>query len=142
MPRARRSTLYYYANPGGTPEEMLSIEGAPYSALPTAFQYRQSFSPSCSCTPPGGYSTIAANPQAAEEPEDDTAPLPHPRPAPGEDPETLANRAGNFVPGEAPSDAAAAVTGSTGGRSVRIVGPGYLTGPEQDGVVLKTPVPN
>ena len=81
---------------------MLSIEGAPYSALPTAFQYRQSFSPSCSCTPPGGYSTIAANPQAADEPEDDTAPLPHPRPAPGEDPGDARQPRRQFRAGRSP----------------------------------------
>ncbi len=142
------SKLYYHANPGGSPEDMLSIEGLAYSALPTAFDYRKSINPSCSCRPAGGYSVIASNPGAeaaaekAAEPE--PALLPRPRPEPGEDPETLANRAGVFVPGAAPADgiATAAATAVTpGGRSIRVVGPAYWGAAEQDGVVL-TPVPN
>jgi hypothetical protein len=140
------SKLYFHANPGGSPEEMLSIDGSAYSALPTAFQYRKSINPSCSCRPAGGYSLIASNPSGmpAEEPAGpEPSLLPRPRPEPGEDPETLANRAGAFVPGAVPAEgpATAAIATTPGGRPVRVVGPAYWGGPEQDGVVL-TPVPN
>jgi hypothetical protein len=31
----------------------MSINGQPYTALPTAFQYRKQFTPTCSCRRPG-----------------------------------------------------------------------------------------
>ena len=130
--------LFFHDNPGGAPENMTALDGEAYSSLPTAFQYRTSLAPSCSCRPAGGYSVAAA--EAAPAAEDPTAPPPRPRPAPGEDPETLANRAGGFVPrpiaGEPAATASAAVQ-----PGVRIVGPPHWASPEQEGVVL-TPVPN
>lgn len=142
-----QSELYYHPNPGGGPESMTSITGAPYSALPTAFQYRESYNQACTCRPAGGYSVAATQSAQANEGialADSTAPLPRPRPAPGEDPETLANRAGNFVPRVAVSvdipETAAFVTGADG-RSVRVVGPAYWGAAEHDDVVI-TPVPN
>lgn len=52
------------------------------------------------------------------------------RPALGEDPETLANRAGNFAPKPvAASHGGDAVAGvADGSRAVRIVGPKYYYG--------------
>ena len=47
--------LFYHPNPGGGPENMTSITGEAYSSLPTAFQYRTSLNPSCTCKPAGGY---------------------------------------------------------------------------------------
>ncbi len=41
--------LYYYANPGEEPEQMRNMNGSPYSALPTAFAYRDAFDKSASC---------------------------------------------------------------------------------------------
>tara|TARA_R110002020_G_scaffold36426_3_gene109534 strand:+ start:893 stop:2056 length:1164 start_codon:yes stop_codon:yes gene_type:complete len=43
--------LYFYDNPGQEPEQMRSQFGEPYTALPTAFAYRNSLdtSPSASC---------------------------------------------------------------------------------------------
>ena len=41
--------LYYYNNPGEEPEQMRSILGEPYSALPTAFAYRNAIDTSASC---------------------------------------------------------------------------------------------
>ncbi|MCS6759224.1 MAG: DUF2865 domain-containing protein [Candidatus Devosia euplotis] len=43
--------LYFYDNPGQEPEQMRSQFGEPYSALPTAFAYRNALdtSPSASC---------------------------------------------------------------------------------------------
>ncbi len=141
--------LFVHPNPGGGPEDMVSVDGQPYSDLPTAFQYRTNLNPSCSCKPAGGYSIIASassgQPQAAQSRPDKPAPLiPRARPAPGEDPETLANRIGGLTPQAEPaSPAAATVAGPTApdGAPVRIVGPAYWGAPEQEGVVL-TPVPN
>ncbi|HWT31337.1 MAG TPA: DUF2865 domain-containing protein, partial [Propylenella sp.] len=139
--------LYYHPNPGGSPEDMLSIDGQPYSMLPTAFQHRKSVNPSCSCRPAGGYSTIASNPTGqagTEQAEALPALLPRPRPEPGEDPETLANRAGDYVPGKATPEGAALanVSITPGGRPIRVVGPAaYGQAPDQQALIL-TPVPN
>ena len=52
--------LFYYPNPGGGPENMISITGEQYSSLPTAFKYRTSIDSACTCRPAGGYLMIAA----------------------------------------------------------------------------------
>lgn len=41
--------LYYYSNPGEEPEQMRNMSGSPYTALPTAFAYRNAFDKSASC---------------------------------------------------------------------------------------------
>jgi hypothetical protein len=41
--------LFIYRNPGGSAEQMTDLRGQPYSRLPTAFQYRASYSDSCKC---------------------------------------------------------------------------------------------
>jgi hypothetical protein len=136
--------LFYHANPGGSPADMVSLDGQNYTSLPAAFQYRTSLNPSCSCKPAGGYAmtpvTAGARPSLDAEPEP-TAALPQPRPAPGEDPETLANRRGGLTPGSGSQNDGAAVATTADGRPVRVVGPAYWGAPEQQGVVL-TPVPN
>jgi hypothetical protein len=51
-----------------------------------------------------------------------TAPIPRPRHEPGEDPETLANRDGHFVPGTVVSSHPVLVSSKhEGGASVRVV---------------------
>lgn len=42
--------LYFYDNPGQEPEQMRNMAGSPYTALPTAFSYRNQFDKSASCT--------------------------------------------------------------------------------------------
>jgi hypothetical protein len=138
------SELYYHPNPGGGPESMTSITGAPYSLLPTAFKYRESFDPACTCRPAGGYSVADMQVAPSIALADPTAPLPRPRPAPGEDPETLANRAGGFVPSAPAAEdnpTTASISAGADGKTVRIVGPVYWGAPEQDNIVI-TPVPN
>jgi hypothetical protein len=136
--------LFFHPNPGGGPESMTSLEGETYSSLPTAFQYRTNLAPACTCQAAAGTISAGAQPSLDTKAEPLPALLPRPRPEPGEDPETLADRAGGFVPGAAARAPAAApgpmVTGPDG-KPVRVVGPAYLDAPEQAGVVL-TPVPN
>src|SRR3569833_2257589 len=50
--------LYYNANPGQEPEQMVNLEGVPYKSLPTAFAYRTSYDPSITCKPKVDYGTI------------------------------------------------------------------------------------
>ena len=131
-------SLYTYRNPGEDVSNMVSLSGEPYSALPTAFLYRQKYDKSCTC-----HSAVAAAPQFTNFEADGTpAPLasdassmaniPMPRLRPddaGEDPETLANRAGGLVPEPVTAQAAATEAGETAdGRKVRIVGPSYYYG--------------
>jgi len=138
--------LFYYQNPGGGPEDMTSITGELYSSLSTAFKYRTSLDSACTCKPAGGYSAAmsTAQPGGPALADDPTAPLPRPRPASGEDPETLADRVGFYVPhvsvaGEAASVPAGA---SSDGRSIRVVGPAYWgNNKDQDSLVI-APVPN
>jgi hypothetical protein len=134
--------LFYHDNPGGGPENMVAITGEPYSSLPTAFQYRTSLKPACTCRPPGGYSVASLSPGLQTIVNDPTAPLPRPRPAPGEDPETLADRAGYFVPRPMPDEPAAdtPVAAGPGGHPIRVVGPA-LGNAAQDALVI-APVPN
>jgi hypothetical protein len=50
---AAQVSLYAYHNPGEDVSQAVSIDGRPYTELPTAFQYRREFNPACSCRRPG-----------------------------------------------------------------------------------------
>jgi hypothetical protein len=50
---ATEATLYAFRNPGEDMTQAMSINGQAYTALPTAFQYRKQFTPTCSCRRPG-----------------------------------------------------------------------------------------
>lgn len=50
---AAQVTLYTYHNPGEEIEQAVSVEGAPYTALPNAFRYRKEIVQGCSCRPAG-----------------------------------------------------------------------------------------
>lgn len=134
------ATLYIYRNPGEAVDQMVSLTGEPYTALPTAFRYRQEYDAACTCgrpavtamtpiTAPADLSAAAGVPSALSTPSV-IMPRPLPRPVRGEDPETLANRAGEFAPkpvtAKPVGDAVAGV--ADGQRSVRIVGPHYYYG--------------
>lgn len=95
--------LYAHRNPGqNSPDARSTTDETPYSELSTAFAYRTSFNPSCTCGSPsslqaftGGYTpaALAETPMAEA-----TPPVPASAPFLGEDPETLANRAGALDP--------------------------------------------
>jgi len=54
--------LYYYANPGQEPAQMVNLNGVPYSSLPTAFAYRTDYDTANSCHPKmtvGGVNLVA-----------------------------------------------------------------------------------
>jgi len=50
---AAQVQLYTYHNPGEEMSQAVSLDGQPYTALPTAFQYRKAMSPTCGCRRPG-----------------------------------------------------------------------------------------
>ncbi len=45
--------LFTYHNPGEEIEQAVSVDGAPYTALPNAFRYRKEMVTGCSCRRPG-----------------------------------------------------------------------------------------
>ena len=47
------SDLYAYRNPGEDMNQAVSLSGQPYTALPTAFKFRASHDPACSCKAAG-----------------------------------------------------------------------------------------
>jgi len=50
---ATEANLYAYPNPGGDMNQAVSTTGQPYTALPTAFKFRASHDPTCSCKAAG-----------------------------------------------------------------------------------------
>ncbi len=123
--------LFAHRNPGQDSSRALSTtDQSRYSDLATAFAYRTSYNASCTCgkstaldSVAGGYSPASIGPYASS-----LAPVPAGRPDQGEDPETLANRKGQFDPGEIgkPNVArpvAALILPPVG--AVRRVGPSY-----------------
>jgi hypothetical protein len=130
------TSLYTYRNPGENTEQMVSLSGDPYTALPNAFKFRTSYDKACTCgsvaaANTGGFTEFQTggtiDPSAATQPV--AVPLPNLRPAQGEDPETIANRAGNFIPGPVvPGQDTSATAATADGKKVRIVGPAYYYG--------------
>ena len=134
--------LFAHSNPGDGPEQMVDMNGQPYASMPTAFRFRTSFDASCTCK--SGSPSIATNVPGGGAPvavAEAVPPVPDPRPAPGEDPETIANRMGGFDFGRTQVAVAQATTTKPDGKQVRVVGPAYWDTSEQDGVLVE-PVPN
>ena len=139
--------LYYYANPGQEPDQMVNLNGVPYKSLPTAFAYRTTYDPSITCKPKVDYGsiTLAALPDGTNRAvinfEGQTFPLPMRDPRRPTEATVVNVAASNFVdiplprprpaaPGEAPkpvlvkqaaNDPARIV--QFGDKRVRIVGP-------------------
>jgi Protein of unknown function (DUF2865) len=140
------ASLYVYRNPGGDPAQMVSLAGAPYTALPNAFRYRREYDKACTCPPISTYASGPASiigapggPLAPAGPDGVftiatpvppvmpaiASPLPRVRPDETIDPETAANQRGGFVPGEAAPTPTPDMVMATApnGKRVRVVGP-------------------
>lgn len=143
--------LYIHRNPGEEADQMVSLSGQPYTALPAAFRYRKEYDPSCGCGSVAAYPAqtgyplqdAPANTLASLAPGFDTGgafpapasqvlppapqpfvPLPPRRPTRYEDPETLANRAGGLLFRRPVTASETARVGNlTADDGVRIVGP-------------------
>lgn len=113
-------------------KDAVSLDGRTYSSLPTAFAYRSEYKPSCGCAPAGGWASMAARfgisstsgggPRVAAR-NGNEIPVPVPKPVPGEDPETIANRNGDLVPEGVEGDPALVATVEP---EIRRVGPAYV----------------
>lgn len=117
--------------------DAVSVSGTRYSELPSAFAYRSTYNPACTCRGAtksamsfiaGGYDNASFMALPAD---GSVPPVPERKPGRGEDPETLANRAGDFDPAEAIAPPVrtpvASLDGPPGEPSeIRRVGPSYF----------------
>lgn len=137
--------LYYYGNPGETPDQMVNLNGTPYKALENAFAYRQAYNSACTCKKQIDFGTITVSAGSQSQPalsivafEDVQFPLPLPDPRKKVEKVTVAElivvplpirrpvRPGEEAPKfVAPSPVANAKSRiiQSGGRDVRLVGP-------------------
>ncbi|MCC6983201.1 MAG: DUF2865 domain-containing protein [Bauldia sp.] len=140
---AAQVELYVHSNPGQESEQAVSLSGQPYTSLPTAFRYRTEFDPSCTCRTTGQtasatnyFPSVDAALASLRGPRGELTdaavrptivPVPISRPSLSEDPETLANLAGDFVPQPtAPLPAKDDAVADLGGApAIRVVGPAY-----------------
>jgi hypothetical protein len=137
---ATDAALYAYRNPGEDMNQAVSTSGAPYTALPNAFRYRQEFTPTCACKAAGQTWTDAlknVDDKALSEQQGDiivteesAKKMARPQQAP-------APKSANAKKGAPPPDAAAAappadaggttgVTPPPGDKSIRTVGPTFI----------------
>jgi hypothetical protein len=120
--------------------------GEPYSALPTAYLYRDGTRPqACGCTQTAnGYSIVGSEPIQQSAPVAPATPTPIGRPDPADDPETFANRQGGLdgdtIKRILKPKPAVAPPAATGERRIRVVGPVFL--PDPAGAIdLRAPGP-
>jgi hypothetical protein len=131
--------LYSFRNPGEDMEQAVSVSGQPYTALPNAFHYRKEIIAGCSCRRPGqswadalknadDSSTLESgdivvtdqNAKALSQPKLSGKPA-------ALAPQAAANSS-TAAPATANTAAAASSAGTAGGkRTVRIVGPPFLS---------------
>jgi hypothetical protein len=137
--------LYVHRNPGEETEDSVSLAGAPYTALPNAFRFRDEYDSDCTCRRPaqiaarieqaaGGTSLAALDsadmapaaspPLNAPSLDEPVTSVPLPRPRPGTEPSGHDPVAATPGPASAPApDPDGPV--SRDGRPVRVVGPGF-----------------
>ncbi|HEY1638539.1 MAG TPA: DUF2865 domain-containing protein [Rhizomicrobium sp.] len=135
---ATDAALYAYRNPGEDMNQAVSTSGAPYTALPNAFRYRQEFTPTCACKAPGQTWSDAlknVDDKAIAEQQGDiivTEESAKKMARPQQAPPPRAGKKGATPPGAAataaPADSAGAtgVTPPPGDKSIRSVGPTFI----------------
>ena len=136
---ASEVALYSHPNPGGDMNQATSLTGQLYTALPTAFRYRQEFNAACSCKRPGQSWADALGPDTNLQSgdvvvTDDRAKALSAPPGAKPPPQTKGRTPADTQPAAAApahaSDAPAADTTTTdtppAKRTVRTVGPTFL----------------
>ncbi|WP_193177539.1 DUF2865 domain-containing protein [Oricola nitratireducens] len=147
---AAETKLYFHRVPDQESEAMISLKGEPYTALPTAFLYRQrptdQADPSCTCGKPRTEANFRAD-EDADQPKPLAAgkiPTPSRRPDGLADPESQMNAATGLT-----KDRIREMTGAVNAgeahaadtsRKVRVVGPEFLPDPEE-AIDLRSPAP-
>jgi len=129
-------SLYTYRNPGEDIEQAVSLTGQAYAALPNAFRYRKEFTATCSCRRPGqSWADALKNADDATTIEsgdivvtDDKAKaLSQPPQPPGKKGATTAVAIPAPPPSATPVPQPVAATNPDGTRTVRTVGPPFLS---------------
>jgi hypothetical protein len=72
-------SLYVHRSPGEGVDQMVSLSGEPYTALPAAFAYRKAYTPSCTCRPASaaaGYTPVPLRPKDAATADAPSGPAP------------------------------------------------------------------
>ncbi|MFZ1772646.1 MAG: DUF2865 domain-containing protein [Rhizobiaceae bacterium] len=121
------AALYVHEVPEQEAEDMVSVKGKPYSALPNAFAYRQAGfkrPEGCFCSAQAGVSGATAQGSVPSR----AWPRPAGRPDPLEDPESAANRKGDLN-----AEVLARLLGEgtlSASTPVRVVGPVFLPDPK------------
>ena len=131
---ASDAALYAYRNPGEDINQAVSINGAPYTALPNAFRYRQEFTPTCACKLPGQTWSDAlknVDDKALSEQQGDIIVTEESakKMARPQAPSAKSARKGATPPAAAPAPEEAGTTGVTpppGDKSIRTVGPTFI----------------
>jgi hypothetical protein len=131
---ASDAALYAYRNPGEDINQAVSINGAPYTALPNAFRYRQEFTPTCACKLPGQTWSDAlknVDDKAIAEQQGDIIVTEESakKMARPQAPSAKSGRKGAPQPAAAPAPGEAGTTGVTpppGDKSIRTVGPTFI----------------
>jgi hypothetical protein len=126
--------LFVHRNPGEGIENAVDLQGERYVDLPNAFAFREAYDPFSTCRPSpslmpwleGQLAALGVDPLATATPEHETfVPLPRQRPQPDEDPETIDNRLGGFVPTPDEADGAEDRPGLVGDGGVRVIGSAF-----------------
>jgi hypothetical protein len=131
---ASDAALYAYRNPGEDMNQAVSTSGAPYTALPNAFRYRQEFNPTCACKAPGQTWSDAlknVDDKAIAEQQGDIIVTEESakKMARPQAPAKPGAKKGATPPGtaaNAPPDDAAGATPAPGDKSIRTVGPTFI----------------
>lgn len=134
------ANLYYYPNPGGDVSQAVSLSGERYSDKPYAFLFRKAFQRQCAVRLHRGLESLGERASALTTPSTlgekfeaaafarvvkPLVPIPIARDEWSSDPETLANRAGSFIP-ERTKPPAESVGVADSGDATRTVGDEYL----------------
>jgi hypothetical protein len=147
---AAKTKLYFHRVPDQESEAMISLQGEPYTALPTAFLYRQrptdQADPSCTCGKPQTEANLGVDEDTARPNPLETGkrPTPSGRPDGLVDPESQMNAATGQTEehireatGTAGAGEPHAVDSS---RKIRVVGPEFLPDPKE-AIDLRSPAP-
>jgi hypothetical protein len=136
---AAEVALFSYRNPGEDMEQAVSVSGQPYTALPNAFHYRKEFTAACSCRKPGqswadalkdadDSSTLQGGDIVVTDQTAKTlSQAPQPKPAKGAPAAAVQPAAATTTPAPTPASAQPANTTDPGKRTVRTVGPPFVS---------------
>jgi len=138
---AAEAELYSFRNPGEDMEQAVSVSGQPYTALPNAFRYRKEIIAGCSCRRPGqswadalknadDSSTLESGDIVVTDQNAKALSQPKPSGKPGASmpqPGAAANSAAAGRASPAATTTTSAVATDNGKRTVRTVGPPFLS---------------